>query len=86
MKRVKLFTLLTALLCVTTTWGWDGSGTSDTPYLIQNSTEWAEQSTQVAAGNAYGGQYFRISADINAQGVQVGTAETNTSTTLADVK
>ena len=49
-------------------WGWDGSGTSEDPYLIQTSADWAELSTQVAAGNAYGDKYFMMSNDIDTQG------------------
>ena len=56
-------------------WAWQGSGTADDPYLISSTADWQELATQVEAGNDYSGTVFRMTANIDAQGTSVGTAE-----------
>ena len=78
MNRRKLFTLLTALLCATTmTWAQTflGSGNSTDPYLLKSSNEWEALAKQVAEGKNFQNQFFRLSADIDTKGIQVGSME-----------
>ena len=70
-KIVLIFTLL--LTTVAGVWAWDGSGTSADPYLIKNSADWKQLADDVSGGNSYSGQYFEMAADIDAQGVSVGS-------------
>lgn len=64
-----------ALLCsiVQGAWAWDGSGTSTDPYLISNSADWKQLADEVSAGNSYSGKYFEMTADIDAEGISVGS-------------
>lgn len=55
--------------------GWDGSGTSESPYLIQTTDDWKTLATEVNAGNSYSGQVFRLTKDIDAGGAMVGCYE-----------
>ena len=73
MKQKALMTI--ALLCtvVQWTWAWDGSGTSTDPYLIKNSADWKQLADDVNGGNSYSGQFFEMTADIDAEGVSVGS-------------
>jgi len=78
MKQSKLFLLLAVLLCATTTgWAqtWLGSGNSTDPYLLKSSNEWEALAKQVAEGKNFQNQFFRLSADIDTKGIQVGSLE-----------
>ena len=79
MKQTKLFTLLAALICATaTTWAQTtflGSGNSTDPYLLKSSNEWEALAKQVAEGKNFQNQFFRLSADIDTKGIQVGSLE-----------
>ncbi len=63
MKQTKLFTLLAALICATTTaWAQTtflGSGNSTDPYLLKSSNEWEALAKQVAEGKNFQNQFFR---------------------------
>ena len=63
-----------ALLCaiVQWAWGWDGSGTSEAPYLLSSSADWQTLAADVSGGNDYAGVVFRMTNDIDAEGVMVG--------------
>ena len=61
------------LLVVQTAWAWDGEGTSSNPYLISSTTDWNLLAQSVVGGNSYSGQFFRMTADIDAGGLSVGT-------------
>ena len=64
-----------ALLCtiVQGVWAWDGSGTSTDPYKIKNSADWKQLADDVTDGNSFSGQYFEMTADVDAQGISVGS-------------
>ncbi len=67
--------LMMALLCtiVQGTWAWDGSGTSADPYKIKSSADWKQLADDVNGGNSYSGKFFEMTADIDAQGISVGS-------------
>ena len=70
--------LLAVLLCTTTTgWAqtWLGSGNSTDPYLLKSSNEWEALAKQVAEGKNFQNQFFRLSADIDTKGIQVGSVD-----------
>ena len=75
MNRKVLF--MFALLCAVAqgAWGWDGSGTSADPYLIRTSADWKQLADDVSGGNSYSGKFFEMAADIDAQGISVGTSD-----------
>ena len=79
MKTTRLFTLLAVLVCSTTIgWAqtaWLGSGNSADPYLLKSSNEWEALAKQVAEGKNFQNQFFRLSADIDTKGIQVGSLE-----------
>ncbi len=54
---------------------WEGSGTQTDPYLISSSADWKRLSDDVADGNTYSATVFRMTVDINAKGLSVGTEE-----------
>ena len=74
-----------ALLCtiVQGVWAWDGSGTSTDPYKIKNSADWKQLADDVTDGNSYSGQYFEMTADVDAQGISVGSESKPFSGTLS---
>jgi len=77
-NRCKLFTFLAALLCATTTtWAqtWLGSGNSTDPYLLSASNDWEALAKQVSEGKNFQDQFFRLSADIDTKGIQVGSVD-----------
>ncbi len=53
--------------------GWDGKGTSTDPYLIATSADWQQLATDVNGGTDYRGKVFRLTQDVDAGGVMVGT-------------
>ena len=67
--------LLIALFCgfVQGALAWDGSGTSADPYLIKNSADWKQLADDVSGGNSFSDMFFEMSADIDAQGISVGS-------------
>ena len=69
-KSIWIFALL--LTIAQGVWAWDGSGTQNAPYCIQNAADWQELADKVAAGESYSGKYFRLTADIDLGGVSVG--------------
>ena len=75
MNRKVLF--MFAMLCAVAqgAWGWDGSGTSADPYLIRTSADWKQLADDVSGGNSYSGKFFEMAADIDAQGISVGTSD-----------
>jgi hypothetical protein len=64
-----------ALLCtiVQSVWAWDGEGTSASPYKIRSSADWKQLADDVNGGNSYSGKYFEMAADIDADGISVGS-------------
>lgn len=70
-KIMLIFTLL--LTTVAGAWAWDGSGTSANPYLIKSSADWKQLADEVSGGNSYSDKHFAMTADIDAQGVSVGS-------------
>ena len=68
----KLFILLAALLCATTSWAWSGTGTSSDPYQISSVTDWESLATSVKEGNAHAGEYFVLTTDISLVTTMVG--------------
>ena len=68
--------LFLLLMTVQSIWAWDGSGTETDPYLIQSNANWKQLAANIVAGNDYSGMFFRMTSDINTDGVGVGTEET----------
>lgn len=66
MKRLLLNLLL--MLTAATAWAWDGSGTSDDPYLITNAEDLNQLASDVNGGNSYSGKYFEMTNDIQFTG------------------
>ena len=52
---------------------WEGSGTSDDPYLIQRTSEWIGLAIYVSARNTCKGLYFAMPTDVDADGFQIGS-------------
>jgi len=52
-----------------------GSGNSTDPYLLKTGDEWASLAKQVAEGKNFQNQFFRLSADIDTKGIQVGSVD-----------
>ena len=76
MKQRLFYLFAFALTMVTQgTWAWDGSGTSTDPYLINNAADWRQLADDVSGGNSYNGQYFEMTADIDAEGISVGKSD-----------
>ena len=50
-----------------------GNGTTEDPYIIANENDWAMLAVDVASGNDYEGKVFRMTNDINSEGVMIGT-------------
>ena len=71
-KAITLLTLL--LITVQYMWAWDGSGTQTDPYKIQNSADWQEFAIKVSMGNSYQGTFFKMTNDIDANGINAGTS------------
>lgn len=66
MKRAKIFTLLAALLCATTSFAWDGDGSGSNPWQIASESDWNELANQVNNKNMnYDGKYFLLTNDIS---------------------
>ena len=53
--RQKLLMMLALLVCTTTAWAWDGSGTSVDPYLIKSESDWNTFVNSSSTGITYGG-------------------------------
>ncbi|MCR4584022.1 MAG: hypothetical protein K5764_10805, partial [Prevotella sp.] len=72
--RQKLF-LTMVLLCgiAQGIWAWDGSGVQTDPYLIKNTADWEALASEVSKGSIYNGVFFKMTADIDANGVSVGS-------------
>ncbi len=68
-----MMTLVLLCCLVQGTWAWEGSGKSDSPYLIKTSDDWKELAQQVSQGKTCSGEFFRMTSDIDAQGVTVGS-------------
>ncbi len=71
-KRLKWLTVF-LLLIGQTAWAWDGEGTSSNPYLINSTADWNLLAQSVVGGNSYSGKFFRLTADLDADGQSVGT-------------
>ena len=46
-------------------WPTSGTGTEESPYLINNVYEWNTFAVNVSSGNSYSGQYVQLAADIS---------------------
>ena len=71
--------LLLLLFTVQTTWAqapWtlEGDGTETSPFLISSTADWQKFARMVNTGYTFDDQYFRMTADIDAEGVSVGGA------------
>ena len=74
MMKFKSIVSIALLLCIVQEiWAWEGAGTSFSPYLIQSSADWKMLADNVKSGNNYGGRYFEMKRDIDAQGISVGS-------------
>ena len=78
MKK-KIFTLFASLMMCIAMFGWDGSGTSTEPYLIQSAEDLKTLATNVNGGNNYSGIFFKMTSDIdltNEEWMPIGNATT----------
>ena len=57
----------------TTTYPWEGSGESYDPFLIKSTEDWAKLANLVNAGATFSGNYFKLTEDVNTNGVMVGS-------------
>lgn len=74
--KTKLSLLVCLLLAsAQTLLAWTGAGTTGDPYLITSTADWKQLAADVLAGNSYSGTYFTMTADIDADGVSVGSAD-----------
>jgi len=73
MKKT-LVTMALLIIVAAGAWAWDGSGTQTDPYLIQNRADWKQLADDVSGGKSYSGRFFRMTDDIDALGISVGTA------------
>ncbi len=64
-KKVLSFAMMLVLALVPMSiFAFNGSGTSSSPYLIQNADDWNTFAADVANGNTYSGVYFKLTSDI----------------------
>jgi len=80
--------ILLALLVGLTQGAWGdgfggGSGSIENPYIISTTDHWNELASNVNAGNSYSGKFFEMAADIDAQGISVGTSNTSAARSAA---
>lgn len=54
---------------------WDGSGTETSPYLVKSTDDWKAINTTLNQGTSLSGKVFRLTANIDADGVSVGEQE-----------
>lgn len=75
--RKTLFIMALNLMCTVAhrAWAWDGNGTSTDPYLINNTDDWKQLADDVSGGETYSGTVFRMTVDIDADGVSIGGEE-----------
>ncbi len=73
MKTKAMLTIVLLCTIVQMTWAWDGDGTSANPYRIQSSADWKQLADDVNGGNSYSDTYFAMTADIDAEGISVGS-------------
>ena len=70
----KIFCIMSLLLLLgQTAWAWDGEGTVTSPYLIKTTADWKQLADDVYGGTNYSGYFFEMTADIDANGVSVGS-------------
>ena len=73
MKQRVRFIVALLLMAVQGVWAWEGSGTSTDPYLIQNLDEWKSLSYDLAHQKSHGGEFFRLTTDLDLEGISVGS-------------
>ena len=65
-KRVLSLAMMLALAFVPLSiFAYSGSGTSSSPYLIQNANDWNTFAAEVANGNSYSGVFFKLTSNIS---------------------
>ena len=75
MKQKAITLLALLLITVQYMWAWDGSGTQTDPYKIKNHADWKQLADDVLGGNSYRDKYFKMTADLDAQGTSVGRSD-----------
>ena len=62
--------LLVMMLSTVTAWAkdWNGDGTLESPYLINNKADFKRLATKVNNGNYYSNEYFRLTTDLDFTG------------------
>ena len=60
---------------ITITTDFEGDGTDESPYLVGTTADWLKLSVDVANGKDYVGRQLRMTKDIDAGSVMVGTTE-----------
>lgn len=74
MKQKAITLLALLLITVQYMWAWEGSGTQADPYKIKSSADWQEFAIKVSMGNSYQGTFFKMTNDIDANGINAGTS------------
>ena len=64
-KVLSLAMMLVLALVPMSIFAYSGSGTSSSPYLIQNANDWNTLASEVASGNTYSGVFFKLTSDIS---------------------
>jgi hypothetical protein len=73
MMRKHIWFLTILLAIAQQAWAWEGSGTQTDPYKIQTSADWKQLSNEVVGGSSFSGLFFEMTADIDAEGISVGS-------------
>lgn len=56
---------LAALLTGQNLWAWEGSGTSESPYLIKTTSDLDQLATEVNAGYSYSSKFFKLTTNLD---------------------
>ncbi|MBQ8712112.1 MAG: leucine-rich repeat protein, partial [Prevotella sp.] len=73
MKKILAMVAVALMTVIQGARAWDGSGTVTDPYLIKTSDDWKRLASDVVGGNTFSGQFFTMTADIDAQGISIGS-------------
>ena len=76
MKKLFLAPFMLLMLFSTHVWAWDGKGTESDPYLVKSDADWNALSSAISNGDGFSGKVFRMTNDIDARNVSLGTDQT----------
>ena len=73
MKQKVLFVLALLGMVAQGAWAWEGSGTQNDPYLIQNLQDWKALSDDLANQKNHAGHFFKLTKDLDVEGNSLGS-------------